>query len=77
MKTMTFTNDEIEIMFDAIDMMCDNADDIMCDEISYTMTNAFENNMDHDVAVKRVIEIAREHARIRSLHERLLAMMKQ
>lgn len=71
MKTMTFTNDEIALIADAIDVMYENHDDVMCDEASMTITGVNENNVCPDVAVKRIIELCRENARIAVLRERL------
>jgi len=77
MKTMQFTNNEIALLFDAVDMMCDGNDDMMYDDISMTITNVVENNMSPDEAVKRLAHVCREHARIASLRERLVAMLPQ
>lgn len=37
MKTMQFTNDEIAILFDAIDAMYDQCDDVIDDEINQSL----------------------------------------
>jgi hypothetical protein len=68
MRTLRFTNAELALLFDAVDLMNDHERDMTNDEIAMVMV---DQSLDHGERMKQIDEVIQRTRDLAALRERL------